>query len=56
MTLVGSVWRTLCADDLHAELRWAPPEGAQGRDRRQWAEDLRQHIGALLAWSNTPAA
>lgn len=55
-TLVASLWRTLCADDLQVVLRFAEPETAQGRDRRQWAEDLRQHIGALLAWPDAGAA
>ena len=55
-TLVASVWRTLCANDLQAVLRFAEPEIAQGRDRRQWAEDLRQHIGAMLVWPAADAA
>jgi 1-acyl-sn-glycerol-3-phosphate acyltransferase len=55
-TLVASVWSTLKATDVQVVLRFAEPEAAQGRDRRQWAEDLRQHVGALLAWPSSGAA
>jgi 1-acyl-sn-glycerol-3-phosphate acyltransferase len=42
-TLLGSLWRTLGADTLGAEVRFGTPERAEGRDRRTWAQDL-QHI------------
>ena len=46
-TLWQSLWRTLCADNLQAVVRFGSPERSQGRDRRTWAADLRQTIAAL---------
>ncbi|MES2977686.1 MAG: lysophospholipid acyltransferase family protein [Pseudomonadota bacterium] len=46
-TLLGSVWRTLCAKGLSAEVVFGTPELAQGRDRRTWAADLRRQVDAL---------
>jgi 1-acyl-sn-glycerol-3-phosphate acyltransferase len=46
-TLVQSLWRTLCADRLVAVVQFGEPELSNGRDRRQWALDLRQTIAAL---------
>jgi len=46
-TLVASVWRTLRARDLVAEVRFGVPQEAQGRDRRQWAADLQQAVQTL---------
>lgn len=47
-TLVGSIWRTLRAPALQACVRYGEPQWAQGRTRRQWAEDLRASIQQLL--------
>lgn len=47
-TLVGSVWRTLCAPPLLAQVRYGLPERAHGRSRRQWAGDLQRTIKHLL--------
>ena len=47
-TLIGSVWRTLCAPPLLAQVRYGEPELAQGRNRRQWALDLQVTIEILL--------
>ncbi len=46
-TLVGSIWRTLAATSLGAEVRFGVPERAEGRDRRSWAQDLQQQVQAL---------
>lgn len=46
-TLLGSVWRTLCADRLRAVVVFGTPQLADGRDRRTWAHDLRSAIAAL---------
>ena len=46
-TLVQSLWRTLRADRLVAVVQFGEPEWSDGRDRRQWALDLRQTIGCL---------
>lgn len=46
-TLMRSLWRTLCADRLVAVVEFGEPQNAAGRDRRQWAQDLRETIGVL---------
>lgn len=46
-TLVQSLWRTLCADRLVAVVNFGEPQKANGRDRRQWALDLRASIQAM---------
>ena len=48
-TLVQSLWRTLRADRLVAVVQFGEPEWSNGRDRRQWAHDLRETIGTLRA-------
>jgi len=48
-TFVGSVWRTLCARGLVVHVAFAPPDLAQGRQRRAWATDLRSQVIALRA-------
>ena len=47
-TLVGSIWRTLRAPALRACVRYGQPQRAQGRGRRQWAEDVRASVQDLL--------
>ena len=47
-TLVASIWRTLCARDLVARLDFGQPQLAEGRDRRAWAEALREDIRQRL--------
>ena len=47
-TLLGSVWRTLCAPPLLAVVHYGANEMAQGRSRRQWAVDLRESIRRLI--------
>ncbi|MBW0170820.1 MAG: 1-acyl-sn-glycerol-3-phosphate acyltransferase [Hydrogenophaga sp.] len=48
-TLLGSIWATLNADGLQAVVRYGEPQHDQGRDRRVWANDLRDEIARLLA-------
>ena len=47
-TLVASLWRTLQADDLLADLHFGQPDHGLGRDRRTWSEALRRDIAGLL--------
>ena len=46
-TLIGSVWRTLRSPAITAVVCFGEPQAADGRDRRQWAVDLRQAVLAL---------
>lgn len=46
-TLLQSLWRTLCADNVLAVVQFGVPQQADGRDRRAWAADLRQTIADL---------
>lgn len=46
-TLMESLWRTLCTQGLVAVVHFGDPQLALGRDRRTWAADLRESIGAL---------
>ena len=46
-TLIGSMWRTLKASRIEAVVHFGEPQAANGRDRRAWAQDLRQDILAL---------
>jgi len=48
-TLVASLWRTLTARALMAEVTVGSPSLAQGRDRRTWAVDLQREIESLRA-------
>ena len=46
-TLLGSIWRVLCANDLVAVVHYGQPERAAGRDRRAWSKDLQQRVDEL---------
>lgn len=46
-TLVGSIWRTLCAPPIEAVVHYGEPETAQGRDRRAWAQHLQATVDEL---------
>jgi 1-acyl-sn-glycerol-3-phosphate acyltransferase len=46
-SLVGSIWRTLCARELRAVVVFGTPQRAEGRDRRAWAQALRSEITAM---------
>jgi 1-acyl-sn-glycerol-3-phosphate acyltransferase len=47
-TLLQSVWRSLRADGMQACVHFGEPQMAGGRDRRTWAADLQQAVGAML--------
>lgn len=46
-SLVRSIWQTLTAQRLGAEVIFGQPQRAQGRDRRTWAGDLKLDIEKL---------
>ena len=46
-SLLGSIWRTICARKLRAVVGFGAPQRAEGRDRRAWARDLRASIVAM---------
>ncbi len=46
-TLLASMWRTLTARELLAEVTVGAPELARGRDRRAWAGDLQREVQRL---------
>ncbi len=46
-TLLSSLWRTLCAPPLLAQVRYGEIEHAQGRSRRVWAQDLQATVAQL---------
>jgi 1-acyl-sn-glycerol-3-phosphate acyltransferase len=46
-TLLGSIWRTLCAPPLCAVVSFGEPQLARGRARRDWAADVREAVDAL---------
>lgn len=46
-TLVGSIWRTLCAPPIDAVVHYGPVEQPEGRDRRAWAQDLHTAVDRL---------
>lgn len=43
-TLLGSMWRTLKAPSIIAVVHFGDLQHANGRDRRQWAQDLRTEV------------
>lgn len=46
-TLVGSLWRTLAGRPFVAHVRFGEPQVADGRERREWAQDLREAVARL---------
>ena len=46
-TLLGSVWRTLCASGITVQIVFGESQLANGRDRRDWAADLKTEIEQL---------
>jgi 1-acyl-sn-glycerol-3-phosphate acyltransferase len=46
-TLLSSLWRTLCAPPLLAQVRYGEKQQAQGRSRRAWAQDLQLTVAHL---------
>lgn len=48
-TLLGSVWRTLAGPAIVAVVHYGPAQTAHGRDRREWARQLRSDVDELRA-------
>jgi 1-acyl-sn-glycerol-3-phosphate acyltransferase len=46
-TLLSSVWRTVGGPPFVAQVRYGEPQAAAGRNRRQWAGELREQVDAL---------
>lgn len=46
-TLLGSIWRTLCAPPIVAVVHYGESEEADGRDRRAWTQHLRSTVDVL---------
>lgn len=46
-TLVASIWTTLCADGVQANVRYGEAQPPGGRDRRTWSQDLRTEVDRL---------
>lgn len=55
-TLLGSIWRTLSANVIAAEVNYGAVQRAEGRDRRTWAADLRNDVNHLRTAQSTPAS
>ena len=55
-TLIGSLWRTLTTPGITAVVIYGVPQQAGGRNRRAWAQDLRETIDSLRAGDAKPAA
>ena len=46
-TLLGSIWRTLCAPPMVAVVHYGDAQQAEGRGRRAWSEQLRSTVDGL---------
>lgn len=46
-TMLQSLWSTLRATGLQAVVHYGAPQTAEGRDRRTWAQDLREAVTRL---------
>lgn len=46
-TLIGSLWRTVCAPPIVAVVHYGQTERAQGRERRAWIQHLRDRVDGL---------
>ena len=46
-SLMGSIWRTVTAPPLVAQLHYGHPSLAEGRTRREWSDDLYVEIDQL---------
>ncbi len=46
-TLISSLWRTLCAPPLLAQVRYGDKQHADGRNRREWAQSLQTSVADL---------
>ena len=55
-TLVGSIWQTLNTSGLKAVVNFGYPQLFQGRNRRVWANDLREQVVSLKRECQIPAS
>jgi len=46
-TLVASIWRTLTTPGVRAVVSYGAPQRPELRERREWADELRQAVDAL---------
>lgn len=46
-TLLGSVWRTVRAPGVTVRIVFGAPQNAEGRERRAWAQQLRDEVSRL---------
>jgi len=46
-TLLQSIWSTLRATGVQAVVHYGQAQHAEGRDRRTWAQALREAVAAL---------
>ncbi|MEJ7931146.1 lysophospholipid acyltransferase family protein [Ramlibacter sp. AN1015] len=53
-TLVGSLWRTLAGAPFDAVVCFGEPEHCAGRNRRAWAQQLREQVAQLRALDGEP--
>lgn len=54
-TLVGSIWQTLNTSGLKAVVNFGHPQLSQGKNRRVWANDLREQVVSLKRECQLPA-
>jgi len=46
-TLIGSIWRTLTTPGTRAVVSYGHPQPPEGRERREWADELRTAVTQL---------
>ena len=46
-SLLGSIWRTVTAPPLVAQLHYGTPQTAQSRSRREWSDALHSEVDQL---------
>ena len=46
-SLMGSIWRTVTAPPLVAQLHYGAPQAAEGRSRREWSDALHGEVDRL---------
>jgi 1-acyl-sn-glycerol-3-phosphate acyltransferase len=55
-TLLASIWSTLNARGLKAVVNFGRPQLSQGRNRRDWSNDLREQVVSLKRECQLPAS
>ena len=53
-TLLESVWRTLTTPGLRAVVSYGQAQSPEGRERREWAAELRRQVDGLRNGGNAP--